>query len=92
MTVMDLVQRVEALEARALVLRDVLGLLDRAFPRGDHNFVLVDGERKRVGREVVEEVRRLLLSQECASWRERQDLLAADLDRVVPVKSKKSGR
>ena len=92
MTVMDLVQRVEELEARALVLRDVLGLLEREYPRGEANFTLVDGEVRRITDDVVDDVRRLLQSEQGASRRERRELLAREVDRVVPVKSRKSRR
>jgi hypothetical protein len=86
MNVIELAERVDDLETRAAVLRDLLAYLDRALPRRGANFVFIDGEKKRVRKEVVDEVRRLLRARQAAAWRALQGLQEAEVDVLPPGK------
>lgn len=79
MNVIDLADRVDDLETRAAVLRDLLAYLDRSLPRSGANFVYLDGEKKRVRNDVVDEVRRLLRAKQSATWRALQQLQEAEV-------------
>jgi hypothetical protein len=83
MTLGELLDEADLVRQRGWILRELVLFVEREWPRGGVKYVTVDGARRPLRRDAVEDVREVLMHELCRAWRERRRILEHEVGDVA---------